>query len=238
MEAPVKTRPWEGHGEEKGRSVRRMFAEIAGSYDLLNDLMSLAGHRRWRRAAVAHLDLRPGESVLDVCCGTGDFLAPIRASVGPAGRVVGVDFCAPMLALAAAKPGHAAGLELGDACRLPVASGAFDAVTVGWGLRNVTDRAAALAEALRALRPGGRFVCLDMAGGDGRAWSDRAFRRVVPLIGRAFGKAEAYTYLPESATGFPEPEALAGEMRAAGFVEVGHRRLFFGTVAMHWGVKP
>ncbi len=224
-------------GEEKRQAVKGMFSEIAPTYDLLNSLMSCRMHRRWRSAAVRRLSLSPGARALDLCCGTGDFLIPLRRAVGTEGTVAGLDFAEPMLRLAV--PKVKAGLLLGDACLVPFASASFDAVTVGWGLRNVPDLNAAIGEAARVLRPGGRFACLDMTRSKGWAgWvSDKAFRFLVPLLGRLFGKPEAYAYLPKSTSRFVDAVELAQLLEAAGLTSVGFRKLYFGNVAMHWGTK-
>jgi demethylmenaquinone methyltransferase / 2-methoxy-6-polyprenyl-1,4-benzoquinol methylase len=238
MAVGAENRPWLAQGDEKRRVVRDMFARIAPSYDRLNGLMSLSLHGRWREAAVATLDLKPGEAALDVCCGTGDFLVPLTRAVGKSGRVVGVDFCRPMLDLARDK--SAARLAEGDACALPVRPAAFDAVTVGWGLRNVPDLDAALAECVAALKPGGRFACLDMTrtGGFVGRLGQAVCRRALPLLGRIFGEPEAYAYLPESADRFLKPDELGAAMGRAGLADVRHRVLFFGQVALHWGRRP
>jgi demethylmenaquinone methyltransferase/2-methoxy-6-polyprenyl-1,4-benzoquinol methylase len=237
--AGVDRAPWAREGEEKRAFVRGMFADVAPSYDLVNSLMCFRQHHRWRAAAVRALGLRRGDRALDVCCGTGDFLAPLRRAVGPEGSLLGVDFCAPMLERARDKR-TGAGLLLGDAGRLPVLASQFDGVTVGWGLRNVPDIGLALREACRALKPGGRFATLDMARPRsalvGRL-SEAVFHRVVPLIGRVFGKTEAYTYLPKSTLRFLSRQEMAAAMEAAGFGEVRWRDFFFGNVCLHWGVK-
>lgn len=229
--------PWMAEGEEKRELVRDMFADVAPSYDLVNSLMCFRLHHKWRRMAVAGLGLKPGEKALDVCTGTGDFLKPL-AEAGA--TVVGVDFCAPMLFKARQKMPEAK-LGLGDACRLPVATGTVDAVTVGWGLRNVPDVGAALREAVRVLKPGGRFVTLDMARPRsaivGRL-SEFTFHRVAPLIGRLFGKSQAYTYLPKSTLQFLSREQMKAAMEQAGFRDVRWRDVFLGNVCMHWGVRP
>lgn len=234
-------KPWLAEGEQKRMVVRDLFADIAPRYDLLNSLMSLGLHKVWRKNAVAKLDLHAGDSVLDVCCGTGDFLRPLREAVGERGAVEGLDFCKPMLDIAEKKLAGRARLTLGDATNLPHASGLFDAVSVGWGLRNVPDLEAALSEAFRVLRSGGRFVCLDMTQPEhnpvGRI-GEKAFNAVVPVLGRVFGKTDAYTYLPKSAAKFASKRGLADAMERAGFEEVAFESFFFGNIAMHWGVKP
>src|SRR5688572_4273319 len=146
--------PWLAEGAQKREAVRAMFGEIAPTYDLLNSIMSLRLHHRWRKFAVGQLELSEGNSALDLCCGTGDFMMPLRKAVGPRGRLLGIDFSQPMLDRAKRK--GLAEVALGDACQLPIQSSRFDAVTVGWGLRNVPDVPAALGEIVRALRAGGR----------------------------------------------------------------------------------
>jgi len=230
---------WKTEGEQKRTQVQGMFAEIAPTYDAMNSVMSFRLHHRWRAAAVAKLELQPGDRALDVCCGTGDFLLPLRRAVGPSGFVAGTDFCLPMLAVVPRKVQYPA-VALGDACRLPYASAAFDGVTVGWGIRNVPDIDAAHREIARVLRPGGRFVSLDMALPRNpllRALSGFAFHTVVPLLGSLLGKTKAYTYLPKSTERFASREELAQSMRQAGFRDVGFRDFLFGNICLHWGTK-
>jgi len=217
-----------------------MFAAIAPTYDLMNALLSGQLHHRWRRAAVQTLQLRPGQSALDVCCGTGDFLTALRRIVGPHGPLMGVDFCAPMLDRARPKP-HGATLALGDAGALPVAEAGFDAVTVGWGIRNVPDIDAAHRELFRVLKPGGRFASVDMAI-PRQLWMRRLstlmFTRIAPRLGSIVGHTEAYTYLPESTQTFLDREGLRESMVRAGFTEVIYRDFVFGNVCLHTGRKP
>ena len=236
MSAAVE-KPCQAEGEQKRVAVRNLFADIAPSYDLLNTLMSFGLHHLWRRDAVRKLDLHPGDSVLDICCGTGDFLLPLRNAVGDKGHVEGLDFCSPMLAIAEKKVKGRARLTLGDATHLPHASGLFDAATVGWGLRNVPDLGAALREANRVLKPGGKFICLDMTQSD-KGIGRKAFEAIVPILGKLFGKTDAYAYLPKSTEKFTDKIGLAQAMRDAGFEKVDYKSLFFGNIAMHWGVKP
>jgi len=242
MATRVEEQIWSVEGTQKRAAVRRMFADIAPTYDLLNGIMSLSLDHRWRAIAVATLNLKPGDRALDVCCGTGDFLPPLNKKVGPNGVAVGIDFCPPMLEVAAKKfallPKR---LSVGDACQLPVASSKFDAVTVGWGIRNVPDVDRAHAEIVRVLRPGGRFASIDMARPKNRlvrAVSEFVMNSVLPMLGAIIGKSKAYTYLPKSIQKFRTREQLEASMASAGMVDVGHRDLFFGNICIHFGRKP
>jgi|SRR5690349_6848908 len=234
------TAPWSAQGDEKRELVRDMFAQVAPTYDLVNSIMCVGMHYRWRAAAVKTLQLRQGDQALDVCSGTGDFLRPLERAVGSRGNVFGLDFCRPMLELARQKM-ETPRLSIGDACRLPVKGSQFDGVTFGWGLRNVPDVKVALNEAYRVLKTGGKMVTLDMARPRSRVIgriSEVVFHRVVPLIGKVFGKTQAYTYLPKSTVQFLDREQMKQAMEDAGFTNVHWRDFFFGNVCMHWGVKP
>lgn len=231
--------PWLAEGQEKRDSVRRMFAEIAPRYDLLNSLMSMKRHQSWRAFAVRQLALREGQATLDLCCGTGDFMSPLRKAVGQSGKVLGIDFCRPMLDVARQKgvPGE---LALGDAGRIPAREASFDAVTVGWGIRNVPDIDAAHAEIHRVLKPGGRFVSVDMAiprNGFMRWSSGLVCGKLLPRFGSLFGFKTAYTYLPKSTERFLSREGLKDSMERAGFANVGWKDFMFGNICVHWGVK-
>jgi len=239
MATDAAKRPWEETGEDKRTYVRRMFAQISPRYDLLNSLMSLRLHHRWRADAVRGLSLKAGDNAIDLCCGTGDFALPLRQAVGAGGRVAGFDFCVPMLEKAKDKIIRAA-FASGDACRLPLRDGVANGVTVGWGLRNVPDIAVALEEIYRILKPGGRFASVDMSVPKSaalRAMNGAVFHRIVPALGGLFGNREAYTYLPESTELFAAPESLAKMMKDIGFRDVRFRRRFFGNIATHWGTK-
>lgn len=231
---------WETEGAEKAASVQRMFGEIAPTYDLLNGVMSLGMHHRWRGAAVRLLRLQSGDSALDLCCGTGDFLLPLRAAIGPLGRLVGADFCLPMLEISAKKDDQAE-LCVADATRLPFADASFQGVSVGWGIRNVSDVDAAHREIARVLKPGGRFVSLDLATprapfvGRFNAW---LLRTGLPILGSFFGKKDAYTYLPKSVDRHRTREELADSMRKAGFEDVSWKDMALGNICVHSGVKP
>lgn len=231
---------WNAEGQEKRAAVQAMFGEIAPTYDLCNSLMSFRLHPKWRAAAVRILRLEPGDTVLDLCCGTGDFFPPLRKAVGENGRILGLDFSAPMLAIADKKDAHAQ-RGLADACCLPVRNNSVDGITVGWGIRNVPDIDLAHREAFRVLKSGRRFVSVDMAQPRGafmRVMSKMTTHGLLPLLGTIFGKKEAYTYLPKSTEKFMERDALKASMEKAGFKEVGYRDMFFGNICIHWGTKP
>jgi demethylmenaquinone methyltransferase/2-methoxy-6-polyprenyl-1,4-benzoquinol methylase len=210
--------------------VRTMFDRIAPVYDAMNRVMTAGLDGRWRRLA-AEAVVRPGEAVLDACCGTGDLaLACARAG----GRVTGLDFSPRMLERARRKSAEIDWVE-GDLLALPFEDGAFAAVTVGFGVRNVPELADGLAELRRVLAPGGRLAVLEITRPRGplrpffRLWFDG----IVPLLGRVLPGGAAYTYLPASVRRFPGPEDLARAIEAAGFRDVTFRRLAGGIVALH-----
>lgn len=239
MAQATKIKPWLTEGEEKREAVRDMFAEIAPTYDLANSIMSARRHYKWRQKAVAQINLQAGESVLDLCCGTGDFLLAARERVGVSGQLVGLDFCRPMLDVAAKKIDGSTQLALGDATVLPFASSSFNAVTVGWGLRNVPDLKAALAESFRVLKLGGRFITVDMAEPEG--WhgpiSRKVYHVIIPILGRILGKAEAYAYLPKSTEKFVSRQSLKDALLATGYTDIEMKNFCFGNICMMWGVK-
>jgi demethylmenaquinone methyltransferase / 2-methoxy-6-polyprenyl-1,4-benzoquinol methylase len=216
--------------------VRAMFDRIAPVYDPMNRLMTAGLDRRWRRSTAAAV-VRPGDRVLDACCGTGD-LAVAAAEAG--GEVVGLDFSPRMLERARRKSASVEWVR-GDMLALPFADESFDAVTVGFGIRNVEDLDAGLRELARVLKPGGRLGCLEITRPRGalrpffRLWFDG----LVPLAGKVLPGGVAYTYLPASVRRFPGPEDLAAAMRRAGFAEdLRWRLLGGGIVALHLARKP
>jgi demethylmenaquinone methyltransferase/2-methoxy-6-polyprenyl-1,4-benzoquinol methylase len=228
--------------------VKAMFDRIVPRYDLMNRVMTGGRDSAWRRLAVreAFRHHAPNTSnVLDIATGTGD-LAIALANAG-AVQITGLDFSSAMLAEAARKDAQAPAEQRitwveGDAMALPFADVSFDAVTVGFGLRNLPDYGAALREVWRVLRPGGTFVCLEttpLTQPFLRTGFDWYFSRIVPLLGGILnGDRDAYAYLPASAAAFPDAETLGRLMVEAGFRNVRYLRLGAGTVALHVGRKP
>jgi demethylmenaquinone methyltransferase/2-methoxy-6-polyprenyl-1,4-benzoquinol methylase len=229
--------------ENKSATVRRVFDSVAERYDVMNDLMSLGLHRAWKAFALAIARPRPGERILDVATGSGDLAVSLCRRSEPGGEVWISDINRRML-----ERGRDRLLDAGlavpsvqcDAERLPFASGYFDCVTVGFGLRNMTRKEAALAEMTRVLKPGGRLVVLEFS----KVWKplERAYDwysfKVLPWLGdKVAGDAAAYRYLAESIRQHPDQATLAAMMRAAGLSEVEVFNLAAGVVAIHRGVR-
>jgi demethylmenaquinone methyltransferase / 2-methoxy-6-polyprenyl-1,4-benzoquinol methylase len=221
-----------------------MFGLVAKRYDLLNTVMTAGLHHAWRQRAVEKADLAPGESALDVCCGTGDLALELAGRVAPGGHVVGCDFSEPMLDLARekARARGAAGVrfEWADALSLPYDAGRFDAVTVGFGVRNLANLERGLAEMARVLRPGGRLVVLEITKPTRPPLStffSLWFDRIVPLLGSFSDDSEAYSYLPESVRSFPAPNRLAELMHDVGMEHIRWTVLAGGIIAIHSGIR-
>lgn len=219
-----------------------MFDRIAGVYDRMNRVMTAGLDQRWRERAVERAEVKPGDAALDVCCGTGDLALELARRVGPGGTVIGCDFSEPMLDLAREKAQGTASLrfEWADALRLPYEEGRFDAVTVGFGLRNLADLDRGLGEMRRVLRPGGRLVILEITRPHRPPLScffGLWFDRVVPLLGTIAGDRDAYSYLPESVRSFPAPAELAAMMDRAGFERIRFTVLAGGIIAIHSGAR-
>jgi demethylmenaquinone methyltransferase / 2-methoxy-6-polyprenyl-1,4-benzoquinol methylase len=213
--------------------VREMFDRIAPVYDAMNRVMSAGLDRSWRRAAARSV-VGPGDSVLDVCCGSGDLALAARDA---GGRVTGLDFSQPMLERARRKAPEIDWVE-GDALSLPFGDEAFDAVTIGFGLRNLADAARGLAELRRVLRPEGRIAVLELTRPRGalapfyRLWLEL----LVPAGARLLPGGSEYGYLPASVRRFPGPVDLARLLDGAGFGEIRWRLFAGGAVALHTGV--
>jgi demethylmenaquinone methyltransferase/2-methoxy-6-polyprenyl-1,4-benzoquinol methylase len=229
--------------EEFSAQVNRMFDRIAGRYDSMNSVMTAGLHHRWRERAADRSSLGPGGAALDVCCGTGDLALELSRRVAPGGRVVGCDFSEPMLEVARAKAsreGADISFEWADALDLPYEHGSFDAVTVGFGVRNLADLGRGLREMARVLRPGGRLVILEITQPTRPPLSTFYsvwFDRIVPLLGSLAGDRDAYSYLPESVRSFPPPEGLAAAMDDAGFERIRYTVLAGGIIAIHSGER-
>jgi demethylmenaquinone methyltransferase/2-methoxy-6-polyprenyl-1,4-benzoquinol methylase len=219
-----------------------MFDRIAGVYDRMNRVMTVGLDRGWRQRTADRAELRPGDSALDVCCGTGDLALELAARSGPDGAVIGCDFSEPMLDLARQKARGAPGLrfEWADALELPYQDSRFDAVTVGFGVRNFADLDRGLAELCRVLRPGGRLVILEITRPQRPplSWFFALwFDRLVPLLGTLAGDRDAYSYLPESVRSFPGPRQLAAKLDQAGLERIRATVLAGGIIAIHSGVQ-
>jgi demethylmenaquinone methyltransferase/2-methoxy-6-polyprenyl-1,4-benzoquinol methylase len=218
--------------------VAAMFDRVAGRYDLTNAVLSLGRDRVWRAATIEALDILPGDRVADLAAGTGTSAA---AAAGAGARVVAADFSLGMLAQVAGRAPAAVAVGA-DATRLPFADASFDAVTISFGLRNVRDRAAALAEMLRVARPGGRLVVCEFSTPPNRAFATaygEYLLRALPALARAVSSnPDAYAYLADSIRAWPDQAALAAEIGAAGWREVAYRNLTGGIVALHRARRP
>lgn len=201
-------------------------------------------HRRWRSRVLEISCLETGDNALDLACGTGDFLAGLRQRVGPEGLVVGVDLSLPMLQLASdklKKDGVLAVLVQGDAENLPFESNSFQAVTVGFALRNFADLEKSFAEMCRILEPGGRLLALEIARPQWQPFRSLFllyFEKLLPLLARAFrGELRAYRWLPASLAAFPPREVVLATMKRSGFEEVSYVNLSLGAVCIYIGIK-
>ncbi len=223
---------------EKKPMVRAVFDSVAPRYDLMNDLMSLGVHRLWKREFIAGLQPRPDHALLDLAGGTGDVAFGWRARGG--GPAWLTDINPSMLAEARKRSNDAeVAFLVVDAEAIPLPGRSVDRVSIAFGLRNCTDKPAVLAEARRVLKPGGQFHCLEFSRVQVAALApayDAWSFQVLPRLGRAVaGDADSYRYLAESIRTFPDQEALATMMRAAGLSRVRHRNLTGGIAAIHTG---
>ena len=231
---------------DKAARVSSVFASVAGKYDVMNDLMSLGAHRLWKRFALSLTGLKPGQQALDVAGGTGDLSVGMLRQVGKTGRVVLSDINPHMLHV-----GRDRLLDLGltgnieclvaDAERLPFQDNSFDCVTIGFGLRNVTDKDAALSSMYRVLKPGGQLLVLEfstpVAPGLKPLYDAYSFN-VLPWLGQVIAKdAASYRYLAESIRMHPNQETLLGMLQAAGFAQARYHNISGGIVALHRGYK-
>ena len=234
--------PW----REKARRVRAVFDSVANRYDLMNDLMSGGAHRLWKHFMLSLTGLRPGDRALDIAGGTGDVAAGLARQVGPSGLVVLADINASMLGLGRDRLTDRAVVSnveyaQADAERLPFADASFDCVTIAFGLRNVTDKPAALASMQRVLKPGGQLLVLEFSQpvipALARLYDLYSFN-VLPWLGRAVaGDAGSYQYLAESIRRHPGQQELLDLMTAAGLSSCRYHNLSGGIVAVHRGYR-
>lgn len=231
----------------KQKRVAAVFDSVADNYDLMNDLMSMGVHRAWKHFTLELAAVRPGEQVLDLASGTGDLAAGFARRVGADGRVLMSDINGAMLANGRNRMidrGIVSNIDycLANAEKLPFADDSFDCVTIGFGLRNVTDKPGALAEMQRVTRPGGRTIVLEFSKpavpGLGRLYDVYSFS-VLPWLGKNVARDEAsYRYLAESIRMHPDQDTLKAMMSDAGFVRCGYHNLTGGIVAVHRGYAP
>jgi len=223
--------------------VREMFDRIAERYELLNALMSAGLNRIWNKKAVETTRLESGERALDLACGTGSLTRDLAKRVGPEGYVLGIDFSKEMIQAAKKRPEPNIEYRIGDATDLQgVEDGCFNAATIAYGARNIPDLDALFGEMARAVRPGGKVVCLEIARPQGRFFATFYglwFDRLVPWLGaKVSGDAWAYSYLPHSVKEFVASGELAEIMRRNGLQDVTWRKFSGGIVTLHAGTKP
>jgi demethylmenaquinone methyltransferase/2-methoxy-6-polyprenyl-1,4-benzoquinol methylase len=232
-------------GEQRAAKVGDLFASIARRYDLLNDLQSFGLHRLWKRRVVALAGVKPGDRALDLCCGTGD-IAFTLARQGA--DITGLDFSEKMLDVARARlqssKSKTQNLKFiqGDAGQIPFPDHSFDAVTMGYGLRNLPSWETGLREMIRVAKPGGRIVVLDFGKPPNALWRKIYFTHLkcsVPLIGLLFcGRADAYAYILESLKHYPAQFAVAEKMRELQLADVQIVNFVGGAMAINFGKKP
>lgn len=232
--------------EDKASRVRAVFDSVAQRYDIMNDLMSAGAHRLWKRFALSLTGLRPGDRVLDVAGGTGDLSVGLAQQVGKSGLVLLTDINAAMLSagrdrlIDAGVVGNVLCVQA-DAEQLPFADGSFNCVTIGFGLRNVTDKARALQSMRRVLKSGGQLLVLEFskpASAALQSFYDAYSFRLLPFLGRVVaGDADSYRYLAESIRRHPDQETLLGMLREAGFEDCRYHNLMGGIVAVHRGYR-
>lgn len=239
-------RPAVLNAKGKERFVHGIFSAIASQYDRLNSILSLSMDAFWRRYAVAKATVPTGGKVLDLCCGTGKLTLELAKVVGPKGSVIGVDFCANMLAIARknilnTRYGDNVTLVEANVLKLPFTDNLFDCCTVGFGMRNVADIPSALSEINRVLKPGGRLVILELGKPSipvFRTLYFFYFERILPVLGQAFVKVKgAYQWLPESLRLFPDKQEVVRLLQKNGFKDVGRDNLTGGIVVVYLGVK-
>jgi len=232
--------------DQKASRVKQVFDSVADRYDVMNDLMSFGVHRAWKRFAISRAHVRPGDSALDVAGGTGDLAMGLARKLRGDGTVVLSDINPAMLArgrdrLLDSGLSEGVGFCVADAENLPFPDASFDCVTIGFGLRNVTDKSAALRSMRRVLRPGGQLLVLEFSKpvlpGLSAIYDAYSFR-VLPSLGRLVaGDADSYRYLAESIRRHPDQDALQSMIIEAGLEKTGYHNLSGGIVALHYGYR-
>lgn len=231
--------------ESKQKHVHAVFESIAPKYDMMNDLLSFRRHKAWRRFTMRKINVQPGQSSLDLCCGTCDWTISLaKASVN--GKTVGLDFSPSMLEVGQAKVNkHGLGDQItliqGNAMELPFEDNTFDYITIGFGLRNIPDIVKTIKEMKRVVKPGGKIVCLELSKPTWQPFKGIYyfyFQKVLPLLGKWFVKRyEQYRWLPESLATFPDLQELAELFRTQGLRNVKAYPLTGGVAALHIGTK-
>jgi len=220
---------------QRAEKVHQLFATIARRYDMLNDIMSAGTHRHWKRRVVV-LAGAPRD-VLDLCCGTGDIAQLFPTTT----RVLGADFTAEMLHVAATRSGHARWVQA-DALQLPFPDESFDAVSIGYGLRNLADIERGLREVLRVLKPGGKLLSLDFGKPESRAWRAVYFtylRTALPVLGQIFcGDPDTHGYILASLQDYPAQRGIKEMMEGCGYCDCGFQEFVGGAMAINFGSKP
>ncbi|MCR8642295.1 demethylmenaquinone methyltransferase [Paenibacillus sp. N1-5-1-14] len=230
---------------KKEKFVHSVFESIAPKYDMMNDILSFRRHKAWRKFTMKKMDVQPGQTAIDLCCGTCDWTVSLAQASGT-GKIVGLDFSEKMLEVGKQKvftSGLDRQVELvqGNAMALPFEDNSFDYATIGFGLRNVPDLEQVLREMKRVVKPGGHVVCLELSKPTWQPFKSIYyfyFRKILPLLGKLIAKRyEQYSWLPESLVSFPDHKQLATIYREIGLQEVQAYPLMSGIAALHIGMK-
>lgn len=232
--------------QNKEERVHHVFEKIYDRYDFMNSVISFQRHKAWRKDVMERMNVRAGESALDVCCGTGDWAFALGDAAGPEGRVVGLDFSKNMLSVGeqklAERPMKQLEFVQGNAMALPFEDNTFDYVTIGFGLRNVPDYMAVLQEMRRVVKPGGKVVCLETSQPSLPVFRQVYyfyFKFIMPAFGKLLAKSyKEYAWLHESAKDFPGKKELKLMFNNAGLANVSVKSYTLGVAAMHMGIKP